>query len=74
MKLKLVSCLLLSAFAFIQCNNETDTPYGAADTNDPKTKIPTSVKPAFDHWMRDTWVTLGCAIHGSHSEKMAIIT
>lgn len=59
MKLKLVSCLLLSAFAFIQCNNETDTPYGAADTNDPKTKIPTSVKPAFDHWMRDTWVTLG---------------
>ena len=50
--------ILLSYILISQCKKEQQ-PYGAADTNDPKTKIPTSVKPAFDHWMRDTWVTLG---------------
>lgn len=33
--------------------------YGDANTNDNKTKIPNFVKPAFDYWMRDTWVMLG---------------
>ena len=33
--------------------------YGAADTREPKTRIPSFVKPEFDYWMRDTWVTLG---------------
>lgn len=33
--------------------------YGRANTNDPKTRIPSGVEPVFDYWMRDTWVTLG---------------
>ena len=33
--------------------------YGKADTCDPKTRIPSFVKPEFDYWMRDTWTTLG---------------
>ena len=37
--------------------NATD--YGKANTRNPKTIIPNTVKPAFDYWMRDTWVTLG---------------
>ena len=27
--------------------------------NAPELRVPTSVKPAFDYWMRDTWATLG---------------
>ena len=33
--------------------------YGLADTFDEKLRIPQFVQPAFDYWMRDTWVTLG---------------
>lgn len=33
--------------------------YGKAKTNDLATKIPSCVKPEFDYWIRDTWVTLG---------------
>ena len=33
--------------------------YGNADTGNSKTQIPTTVKPAFDYWMRDTWITTG---------------
>lgn len=33
--------------------------YGDADTNDKELRVPKFVKPAFDYWMRDTWVTLG---------------
>lgn len=33
--------------------------YGQANTRDKNTKIPSSVKPIFDYWMRDTWSTLG---------------
>ena len=58
MRLKLIVCLLFSIFIFAQCENRKQ-PYGAADTSDPKTGIPARVEPAFDHWMRDTWVTLG---------------
>lgn len=31
--------------------------YGDADTRNNQTKIPSTIKPAFDFWMRDTWVT-----------------
>ena len=33
--------------------------YGTADTNAPELRVPKSVKPAFDYWLRDTWATLG---------------
>jgi hypothetical protein len=33
--------------------------YGHAETSDPAMRIPSCVKPEFDYWMRDTWVTLG---------------
>lgn len=33
--------------------------YGTTNTRDPKTDIPSFVKPEFDYWMRGTWVTLG---------------
>ena len=33
--------------------------YGCADTNNKALRVPQSVHPAFDYWMRDTWVTLG---------------
>ncbi len=46
-------CLL--AIAFPSLAQE----YGTANTRDPKTDIPSFVKPEFDYWMRDTWVTLG---------------
>lgn len=32
--------------------------YGTTQTTDPKKRIPNCVKPEFDYWMRDTWVTL----------------
>ena len=46
-------CLLTMAFSIFAQE------YGAADTREPKTRIPSFVKPEFDYWMRDTWVTLG---------------
>lgn len=48
-----ITLLLISAIRV----NATD--YGSANTRNPETKIPNTVKPAFDYWMRDTWVTLG---------------
>lgn len=33
--------------------------YGSADTDNQELRIPKFVQPAFDYWMRDTWVTLG---------------
>lgn len=33
--------------------------YGKVDTNNIELRIPSSVQPAFNYWMRDTWVTLG---------------
>jgi hypothetical protein len=33
--------------------------YGSADTKNPITRIPSDIQPAFDYWMRDTWVTHG---------------
>ncbi|WP_367183805.1 family 43 glycosylhydrolase [uncultured Bacteroides sp.] len=41
------------------CNAGEKGKYGDADTNNKELKVPKSVKPAFDYWMRDTWVTLG---------------
>lgn len=32
--------------------------YGKANTRDLNTLIPAGIEPAFDHWMRDTYVTL----------------
>ena len=59
MKSKAIFFLLLTiSFSSTKCT----TPgirYGAADTTDPLTRIPSKVEPAFDYWMRDTWVTLG---------------
>ncbi|WAJ71835.1 family 43 glycosylhydrolase [Catenovulum adriaticum] len=33
--------------------------YGDIDVTRPELQIPTSVKPLFDHWLRDTYVNLG---------------
>ncbi len=33
--------------------------YGSADTRCEELKFPQSVTPLFDHWLRDTWATLG---------------
>ncbi len=48
-----IALLLVSAISVNATN------YGKANTRDPKTAIPSCAKPAFDYWMRDTWVTLG---------------
>lgn len=40
-------------------NPEAEMPYGTADTDNPELRVPASVRPAFDYWMRDTYVTLG---------------
>lgn len=58
MKSKITNYLVLTILLFAQCKPHT-SPYGTANTSDPQTQIPTSVEPAFDYWMRDTWVTLG---------------
>lgn len=34
-------------------------PYGDVDVKDPSISIPKTVKPLFDDWLRDTYVTLG---------------
>ncbi len=41
------------------CGTANDKPYGSADTNDASLRVPESVSPLFDHWMRDVWVTTG---------------
>ncbi|MDR1683342.1 MAG: family 43 glycosylhydrolase, partial [Candidatus Symbiothrix sp.] len=51
---------LLPAMLFlILCEISANNPYGSTDTTDPETQIPATLKPAFDYWMRDTWVTFG---------------
>jgi hypothetical protein len=40
-------------------NTAAAQPYGAADTNNKALRVPQSVQPAFDYWMRDTWVMQG---------------
>lgn len=59
MKLKLIGCLVLFVIIFAQCESKRQQPYGTANTSEPSTRIPANVEPVFDHWMRDTWVTLG---------------
>ncbi len=58
MRLITLCYCLLTMLLFAQCNNRKETPYGSANTSDPVTRIPVKVEPAFDYWMRDTWVTL----------------
>ena len=48
-------CLLLAGCA----SSGTGTPYGSVDTDSPELRVPDSVQPVFDYWMRDTYVTLG---------------
>ena len=55
--------LFIGVIAFMgvasSCNAGEKGKYGDADTNNKELRVPKSVKPAFDYWMRDTWVTLG---------------
>jgi len=37
----------------------TGTRYGVANTSDMATRIPATVTPIMDYWMRDTWITFG---------------
>ena len=58
--MKLILRLGLILFTgFISISTASAQLYGTADTNAPELRVPTSVKPAFDYWMRDTWATLG---------------
>ena len=58
--MKLILRLGLILFTgFISISTASAQLYGMADTNAPELRVPTSVKPAFDYWMRDTWATLG---------------
>lgn len=54
---------ILTGICAMACMTACDaTPkgkYGDADTNNEALRVPQSVQPAFDYWMRDTWVTLG---------------
>lgn len=49
--------ILLTGFTFT-CTASAQL-YGTADTNAPELRVPKSVEPAFDYWMRDTWAILG---------------
>mgnify|MGYP007028390859 CR=1 FL=1 len=61
--MKLILRLGLILFTgFISISTASAQLYGTADTNAPELRVPTSVKPAFDYWMRDTWATLGIII------------
>ncbi len=58
--MKLILRLGLILFTgFISISTASAQLYGTADTNAPELRVPTSVKPAFDYWMWDTWATLG---------------
>ena len=58
--MKLILRLGLILFTgFISISTASAQLYGTADTNAPELRVPTSVKPAFDYWRRDTWATLG---------------
>ena len=58
--MKLILRLGLILFTgFISISTASAQLYGTADTNAPELRVPTSVKPVFDYWMRDTWATLG---------------
>lgn len=48
--------ILAAAMAF-SCSASGE--YGRADTRDLRHRVPESVSPLFDHWMRDVWVTTG---------------
>lgn len=50
---------LVSAVNLFSACCEDGGKYGEADTTDAALRVPASVKPAFDYWMRDTWATLG---------------
>lgn len=50
--------ILFVLIVLIEITTISARKYGDANTNSTKTKIPTTVKPLFDYWMRDTWVTL----------------
>ncbi len=56
-RISLKVILTLVLFSAMSCGFATK--YGHADTNNPETRIPSCVKPEFDYWMRDTWVTPG---------------
>ena len=61
--MKLILRLGLILFTgFISISTASAQLYGTADTNAPELRVPTSVKPAFDYWMRDTWATLDIII------------
>jgi len=53
----LIVFVLIFCSLFLQKTHAVE--YGETDTNSLKTKIPSFVKPEFDYWMRDTWVTTG---------------
>ena len=44
---------------FVSVSTASAQASGTADTNAPELRVPKSVQPAFDYWMRDTWATLG---------------
>ena len=44
---------------FVSVSTASAQAYGTADTNAPELRVPKSVQPAIDYWMRDTWATLG---------------
>ena len=58
--MKLIGRLgLILLTGFISICTASAQLYGTANTNAPELRVPKSVKPAFDYWMRDTWATLG---------------
>jgi Beta-xylosidase len=57
MKLKTIGFLALITLCFT--NIGAQKPYGTANTEDPKTRIPSQTAPLLDYWMRDTWINTG---------------
>lgn len=56
-KSSLIVFVLIFYLSFLQQMHAVK--YGETDTNNQKTQIPSFVKPEFNYWMRDTWVTMG---------------
>lgn len=57
-KILIVLILIIIPF-YCKAENEITDDYGDTNTKNTKLRLPSSVAPLFDYWMRDTWVSLG---------------
>lgn len=58
-RLSLICAAVIPMFSAACGNAPVEADYGTVDTKDPSLRVPSSVEPAFDYWMRDTYVMAG---------------